>query len=181
MFRYFKFTALILTFVSSFAFAEKGVEIEVKLSPAGGYIAKAPVIAGEAHMNGDNVTAEGIEIDLNAIKTGVDLRDKHTKQRLLTDKHPVAKLVHAEGSGGKGKGTIDIRGQKLEVSGTYEVKDGMLIAKFPVSLASLDIKDARYMGVGAKDTVNITVQVPVKEGSADASAATPKKAKKKKK
>lgn len=182
MFRHFKFTALVLVFVSSLAFADKGVQIEVKLSPAGGYIARAPVIAGSAHKNGDTVSAEGIEVDLNAIKTGVELRDKHTKQRLLVDKHPVAKLVKAEGKGGKGKATLDLRGKQTEVSGTYELKDGNLIAKFPMSISALGITDAKYMGVGAKDEVIVTVEVPVTEGGAAAEdGASPKKKVKKKK
>jgi hypothetical protein len=175
-----KFSALILIFASSLAFAEKGVEIDVKLSPAGGFIARAPVTAGSAHKNGDSVSAEGVEVDLTQIKTGIDLRDKHTKARLLVDQHPKAKLVRAEGKGGKGKATINVRGKDTEVNGTYEVKGGDLVAKFPMSISALGITDAKYMGVGAKDEVIVTVEVPITEG-APASEASPAKKKVKKK
>lgn len=139
-----------------------GVVIDVKLSPAGSFKAETSKVKGSAQKSGDGVIAENIEVDINSIKTGVDLRDKHLKERLLADKFPVAKLIKAEGKGGKGKATLEVKGMQKEVSGTYKVSGNTLQAQFKMSLADLEIKDVRYMGVGAKDEIMLTVNVPIK-------------------
>lgn len=180
MFRKFGFATSLMFLISFTVHAEKGVDIDVKLTPAGGYIAKAKVTSGTARKTADGVAAENIVVDLKSISTGISLRDKHTKERLLVDKHPQAKLVKAEGKDGKGIATIDIRGQQLDVNGTYEIKGGNLVAKFPISLKDLSITDVRYMGVGVKDTVHVTVEVPLSESAANPDAAKKKAAGKKK-
>ncbi len=139
------------------------VVIDVKLSPAGSFKAETSKIKGSARKSGEDVFAENIEVDINSIKTGVDLRDKHLKERLLSDKFPVAKLIKAEGKGGKGKATLEIKGIQKEVTGTYKLSGNALQAQFKMSLAELEIKDVRYMGVGAKDEITLTVNVPVKK------------------
>lgn len=139
-----------------------GAVIDVKLSPAGSFKAETAKVKGHATKSGDTVTAENIEVDINSIKTGVDLRDKHLKERLLSDKYPVAKLIKAEGKGGKGKATVEVKGIKKEVTGTYKVSGNTLQAQFKMSMTDLEIKDTKYMGVGAKDEVMVTITVPIK-------------------
>jgi polyisoprenoid-binding protein YceI len=156
MFRNFGFASLLSFLISIPAFAEKGVEIAVTLSPAGSYVARAKVTGGTAYKTADGVAAENVTVDLNSITTGIALRDKHTKERLKAAEHPEAKLVKASGKDGKGTATLALRGQTYDVSGTYEVKGDALIAKFPVNIKELGINDAKYMGVGVKDVVNVT-------------------------
>ncbi|MCC6138864.1 MAG: YceI family protein [Bdellovibrionaceae bacterium] len=139
-----------------------GAVVDVKLSPAGSFKGETSKVTGSAQKTADGVTAENIEVDLTSLKTGVDLRDKHTKERLMVDKHPKAKLIKAEGKGGKGKATIEIKGIQKEVTGTYKIAGNMLQAQFKMLLSDLDIKNVRYMGVGAKDEVIISVTVPIK-------------------
>lgn len=141
---------------------DASIVIDVKLSPAGSFKAETSKVKGHAQKSGDGVSAENIVVDINSIKTGVDLRDKHLKERLLADKFPVAKLIKAEGKAGKGKATLEVKGIKKEVGGVYKVNGNTLQAQFKMSLADLEIKDVRYMGVGAKDEITITVNVPVK-------------------
>lgn len=136
---------------------------DVKLSPAGSYKAQTGKVEGQAYKTADGgVAADNVKIDLRTITTGVSLRDKHTKEHLDVAKYPEAKLVKASGKGGKGTATIDIRGKKVEVAGTYKVNGDKLIAEFPMNLPDIDIKDVRYMGVGVKDLVNVTIELPLK-------------------
>lgn len=156
------------------------VEIDVTLSPAGSYKAKTQKINGTAYKTPDGgVAAEGIAIDLRSLQTGISLRDKHTKEHLMTDKYPQAKLVKASGKDGKGTATIEIRGKTIEVAGTYKVEGGNLKAQFPVNLSAIDVNNVRYMGVGVKDTVNVNIDVPLSEGAPNRAAASTGKAKKK--
>lgn len=163
---------LILLLISPLiALADGGVVVDVKLSPAGSFKAETSKVQGHAYKKGNGVAAENVLIDLKSIKTGIGLRDKHTKERLMVDKFPHAKLIKAEGQGGKGTATIEIKGIKQEVSGTYKIQGNMLQASFPVNLSNLDIKDVRYMGVGVKETVMINVNLPLQDGPKRATAS----------
>lgn len=156
----------LFVFITLFYFSvnaqNAGVIVDVKLSPAGSFKAETMKVKGTATKTADGVKAENIEVDINSLKTGIELRDKHLKERLMSDKHPVAKLIKAEGKGGKGKATVEIKGMQKEVTGTYKISGNTLQAQFKMSLADLEIKDVRYMGVGAKDEVVINVSLPVK-------------------
>lgn len=149
------------TIFSTVVYAQN-VEIGVKLSPAGSFKAITKNVKGKASVRGGNVSASGVLVDLRTLSTGVSLRDKHLKERLQTDKFPVAKLVKAEGEGGKGTATIEIKGMKKNVSGTYSVDGKTLHAEFKMKMSDLGINDTRYMGVGAKDEVTVSVELPVK-------------------
>ncbi len=140
-----------------------GASIAVTLSPAGSYKAETPSVKGTAlkHKDG-SVTAKEIIVDLSTLKTGIGLRDKHTKERLKADKFPTAKLLEAKGKDGKGEATIEVMGKQKKVSGTYKIEGNSLVSEFPMSLAELDIKDVRYMGVGVKDQIVVTIVVPAK-------------------
>jgi polyisoprenoid-binding protein YceI len=153
----------VMTILLSTSVFAQSLEIDVRLSPAGSFKATTKNIKGAVKISGDKVSAENVLVDLRSLTTGIGLRDKHLKERLQADKHPVAKLVKAEGKGGKGTATLEIKGQKKDVSGTYEVKGKTLQADFKMKMSDLGINDVRYMGVGAKDEVTVTIVLPVKE------------------
>jgi polyisoprenoid-binding protein YceI len=150
-----------LIFCAQPVFAQS-LEIDVKLSPAGSFQATTKKIKGSAKVSGSQAVAEGVLIDLKSLTTGISLRDKHLKDRLNVEKFPIAKLIKAEGNGGKGTATLEIKGQKHQVSGTYEVKGGQLRAQFVMKMSDLGINDVRYMGVGAKDEVTVSIELPTK-------------------
>ncbi len=170
----FLLLALSLSF-STQAFASGSLEIDVTLSPAGSYKAKTSAVEGKAHKTADGVAAENITADLSTLKTGIGLRDKHTKEHLLASKYPKAKLISASGKNGKGEATIEVRGKKQKVKGTYTIDGDKLKAEFPMNLPDLDIKDVRYMGVGVKDTVVVHVTVPLEAEGKRATASKKKK------
>jgi len=153
--------SLILTLGVSSAFAQS-VVVDVTLNPMGDFKAKTTQVKGEAIVKGDQVSAQNIVVNLASLKTGVELRDKHTQKHLETSKFPEAVLVSATGKGGKGVGKIKIRGIEKEVAGTYKVEGKILKADFPVKISDFGIKDINYMGVGVEDTVTLHVAVPIK-------------------
>lgn len=136
--------------------------VGVTLVPAGSFKAKTSDVKGFATKKGDEVTAKNIVVDLKDLKTGVDLRDKHTKKYLETDKFPQAILVSATGKGGKGTGVIKIRGIEKNIAGTYKIEGSTLIAQFPLVLSEFEISGIKYMGVGVDDEVEVQVSVPIK-------------------
>lgn len=156
-------SAITTLVLSSFAWADTGATVDVVLNPMGDFKAKTSEVKGQATQKGDEVSAENIIVNLKSLKTGVELRDKHTQKHLETDKFPEAVLLKATGKGGKGTGRIKIRGIEKDIAGTYTVSGDSLSADFPLSLADFDMKDINYMGIGVEDTVTLHVTVPLKK------------------
>lgn len=154
--------ALIVTMGISTAAMAQSVVLDVVLNPMGDFKGKTSDVKGQAVVNGDEVSAENIVVNLKTLKTGVELRDKHTQKHLETEKFPEAVLLSAKGKGGKGTGKIKIRGIEKDISGVYKVEGKALKAKFKLKLSDFGIEDINYMGVGVEDEVTLAVTVPVK-------------------
>ena len=150
----------ILVFVSQHVLAG-AVAVDVTLSPAGSFKAETESVQGFAYKTATGIAAENVIIDMKTLKTGVSLRDKHTKEHLLVEKFPQAKLVKAVGKDGKGEAIVEIMGKKQRVKGTYTVVGNTMKAQFPIKLSDVDIKGIRYMGIGVKDDVVINVDLPI--------------------
>lgn len=156
------FISLILSLGLSQAVQAQQVVVDVTLNPMGDFKAKTSEVKGFATVKGDEVMAENIVVNLLSLKTGLDLRDKHTQKHLDTKQFPEAVLVSATGKAGKGKGKIKIRGVEKSVDGTYKVEGKMLNAEFKLNIADFGMKDINYMGVGVEDFVTLHVSIPVK-------------------
>ncbi|AFY02147.1 YceI family protein [Bdellovibrio bacteriovorus] len=154
--------ALIVTMGISTAAMAQSVVLDVVLNPMGDFKGKTSDVKGQAVVSGDEVSAENIVVNLKTLKTGVELRDKHTQKHLETEKFPEAILLSAKGKGGKGTGKIKIRGIEKDISGVYKVEGKTLKAKFKLKLSDFGIEDINYMGVGVEDEVTLAVTVPVK-------------------
>ncbi len=158
-----KFLSVIFGFVlvAQVAMASEAV-VSIVLNPMGSFKGKTSEVKGFAVKKGDEVSAENIIVNLKSLKTGVDLRDKHTQKYLQTDKFPEAILVSATGKNNVGKGKIKIKGIEKEITGTYKIIGNSLQAEFPLKLEDFQIKDINYMGVGVEDDVALTVTIPIK-------------------
>lgn len=135
--------------------------VDIKLSPAGGFVGKTSEVKGFVKKMGNKFVGENIVVNLKSLKTGMSLRDKHTQDYLGTAQHPDAVLVKAEGENGKGKGVIRIRGIEKPIEGTFKIQGNEMSASFPLKLSEFKIENIRYMGVGVKDMVTVNVTVPV--------------------
>lgn len=161
------FTAALLLSINLWA----QVTVDVVLNPMGNFKAKTESISGNAVVNGTDVSAQNIKVDLRTLKTGIELRDKHTQKHLNTTQHPEAILSIAKGKNGKGIGRIKINGQEKEIKGTYKIVGKNLEADFSLNLPDFKITDINYMGVGVEDEVKVHVVIPI--GAPAPAAGTP--------
>lgn len=154
-----------ILFITGLLFASTAMGqavVDVSLTPAGSFKMKSSEVRGFAEKQGDSVEAKNIVVGLKNVATGISLRDTHTKRYLQVDKFPEAILVSAKGTGGKGTGVLKIKGIEKNVTGTYKIDGGKLVATFPVKLSDYKITGIKYMGVGVDDTVNVNITVPLK-------------------
>jgi polyisoprenoid-binding protein YceI len=153
-----------LLLASSLALAgAPSAQVDIVLNPMGDFKAKTADVKGFATVKGDEVSAQNIVVNLKSLKTGVELRDKHTQKHLETDKFPEAVLVSAKGKGGTGVGKIKICGIEKDITGTYKISSDSLEADFPLMLSDFGIKDIKYMSVGVEDQVKLHVVIPIKK------------------
>lgn len=158
-----KTTAALLVTLFSLSALAQSATVDVTLRPAGSFKGTTNEITGFATQKGDTVEAKDIKVSLKNLKTGIKLRDEHTGKYLEVDKHPEAVLVSATGKGGKGEGTIRIKGIEKKISGTYKIEGSNLIAQFPIKFSDFKITGVKYMGVGVDDDGVVNVTVPVKK------------------
>lgn len=162
--RFFTTSLISLLLFSSLALAQSpGVTISFQIKPAGSFEAKSSAVKGGAKKAGAGVTASGIVLPLATLTTGMGLRDNHMKDKYLeVKKFPNAEVIQAQGTNGKGKATIKIRGIAKEVEGTYRViGDKLVEARFPIKLSEFNITGIRYLGAGVKDEAQVVAIVPL--------------------
>lgn len=152
---------LLLTSTMAFA-AKKGVTISVELTPAGSFEITGKV-KGKVTKKGDTYVAKKLTFSIPKLKTGLDLRDKHTKDYMSNKGKHKTIVVAAKGKGGKGVGTIKVRGKKKKFKFTYEEKGKKLHAKFALNIKDFGITGVSYMGVGVDDKVEVTAVVGIKK------------------
>mgnify|MGYP000185709291 CR=1 FL=1 len=147
--------------VSSFAI-KKGIIVDVNLSPAGSFQIKGKV-KGSVTKQGEFFISKALYSPVKKFKTGMDLRDDHTKKKLQYKKFPKVSILKAKAKSGKGVALIQIRSVKKKVSFTYKVKnEKYIIANFALKLSDFKFEGINYMGVGVKNKIKITATVPIK-------------------
>ncbi len=137
---------------------------DIHLIPAGDFTGKTSDVKGFATVVGSKVKAENIQVSLKNLKTGIELRDNHTRKHLEADKFPEAILVKGEGENGTGFGILKIKGIEKKVTGTYKMIGNELAAQFKIKLSDFKITGIKYMGVGVDDDVTLNVKLPTKPG-----------------
>lgn len=113
-------------------------------------------------------------LDLEILKTGIDLRDEHMKEKYLeVKKFPKAKLTISSLpipagwekaptniSGQKFNGTLSLHGKEIPVEGTFSLNDKKLAdAEFKIKLTDFAIEIPSYLGITVADLVTIKTQI----------------------
>lgn len=155
---------IILLFLTSFSLfaADKGVDVTVNLTPLGSFHVTSSKIKGKLLQKGEVYGAKEISVKVNTLKTGIDLRDEHMKKRLNPKKHPKIIVSNIIAKAGKGKAKININGITKPFNFTYKISGKIMNANFNLNLESFKIKDLSYMGVGAKDKVEVNANIAIK-------------------
>ncbi len=154
------FAILTLLTAPSLCFAEGSIQIAVKLTPAGSFVAKSDRLKGDLSRNQGEISSQKLSVSIDSFKTGMTLRDEHFCKHLGCETQPKAVLSAIKASGGKGTGTLELNGVKRDISFNYEEKESMLIAKFDLNAADFKMPHAKYLGVEVSDLVSIEVRVP---------------------
>ena len=157
------FFILVLMSTTSLFAADKGIVVDVSLSPAGSFQIKSAKVKGKMVKSGDGkIRSNGLKVSVRSLKTGIDMRDDHLKKRLMHKKFKKVEIVKAIGAKGRGVGIILVKGIKKKFKFSYKEMGNMIKAKFKLSLKDFKIKDLSYMGVGVEDKVTVIATVPLK-------------------
>jgi len=161
----FKYTSFSFAIFFLPSIKAQTVGFRVNLSPVGSFQAESSQVKGKVQKSADVFKASDVILSLDTLKTGLELRDSHMKKKYFEiEKFPNATLSAAEGKDGKFKAQLEIHGIKKEIQGTYEVKENLIKANFKTKMSDFSIPKASYLGVGAKDEVEVEITLPVVEG-----------------
>ena len=157
-----------------------------KLNKAGGSSTTFHA-AGPAGLNIDGTTSEmtvaddgssvTITVPLANLKTGIDIRDEHTKKALEVGTYPTVTLKVARSalkfpaagaeSSGDAKGSMTLHGQTRDVTFHYSAKlDGdtfTVKGSTSVNVDDFGVKRPSYLGVTVKPDVKIDTSFQAKD------------------
>ena len=107
-----------------------------------------------------------LTVNLNDLDTGIDLRNKHMKEKYLeTAKFPKALLDVKDLSSADGDhefaGKLTLKGVTKPVTGKYTVKEKAMTAEFKTSLKDFPIGVPSYLGVSVAEDVTVTVEAVI--------------------
>jgi len=172
--------ALVSAAGASWRIGESEVSVKCPMTVGGSFDARTTSVSGTLAENTARPSAlEGsVAVDLRTLDTGIALRNDHLREKYLeVDKGAgyaqavlsdvVLQGLNADAPAGKGSftGSLMLHGVKKTVSGPVEIRQAgtgwRVRASFPVNLPDYNIDKPRYLGVGVKDTVQVSVTVTV--------------------
>lgn len=116
-------------------------------------------ISGLLERTGDKFTGTA-EFDLTKLKTGISLRDKHTKEKYLeVSKYPTATLALKDVAPGPFMGELTLHGVTGKVEGSFELKDDKAVFKFSVDTSKFKIETPSFMEISVGKLVDVEVVV----------------------
>ena len=153
------------------------VQVRCRLTVGGSFDAVTSSISGTLRRaTADAASYKGeLRVDLTALDTGIGLRNEHLRSSYLEVergpdfRHAVLSgivldeppRVRAGGHQTRFSGTLSLHGVRRTVEGEAELRrrNGRMQveAEFSLSLEAFDIPPPRYLGVGVRDEVEITV------------------------
>jgi len=152
------------------------VSVKCPMTVGGSFDATTSALTGMLTSSAPRPSAldGSLAVDLRTVDTGIALRNDHLRQKYLeVDKGTgydqavlsdvVLQGLNADAPTGKGSftGLLMLHGVKKAVTGPVEIRQAgtawRVRASFPVNLPDYNIDKPRYLGVGVKDTVQVSV------------------------
>ena len=152
------------------------VSVKCPMTVGGSFDATTSALSGMLTASASNPSAlEGsVAVDLRSLDTGIGLRNDHLREKYLEvdrgagyDQAVLSDVVlqglNPGAPAGKGSftGLLTLHGVKKAVNGPVEVRQAgtawRVRASFPVNLPDYNIDKPRYLGVGVRDTVQVSV------------------------
>ncbi len=137
------------------------------------FVGKSEAVSGTVDYDDatSNVRSATIVVLANSFKTGMDMRDEHTRDKYLeASKFPEirfevrgAKLAAAPGTRGTLDGTMIVKGSKrsvrahVTVSGTAAAP--VVTATFPLNVTEFGIPQPRFAVVKMEPTIQVTAKI----------------------
>jgi polyisoprenoid-binding protein YceI len=167
----------------SWRVSQADVRIAVPLRPGGGFEAKTEALTGTLTLATPQPVALTGElvVDLTTIDTGIDLRNRHLREKYLEVAKPgfekavlsEIRLADANGEGFEGKSafaaTLRMHGVSKPVTCTAEVRhEGTavrVVASFALVLTDFGVEPPEYMGVGVGSKLSIRVSLLAGRGA----------------
>jgi polyisoprenoid-binding protein YceI len=156
--------------------AQAEVSVKCPMTVGGSFDAKTSALTGTLTASAGRPSAlEGsLAVDLRTVDTGIDLRNDHLREKYFEvdkgagyDQAVLSEValqgLNADAPAGKGSftGSLMLHGVKKTVTGPVEIRQAgagwRVRASFPVNLPDYNIDKPRYLGVGVKDTVQVSV------------------------
>lgn len=132
------------------------VQVSVTLSPLGSFVLSSPRIFGKGKRKGDMYIAKELRVPIQMMKTGIGLRDKHTKEKLGFPKIKNILATNVKAKGNKGRAELTINNIKKPVMFTFkDLGNNTAEASFKLSLKDFGIEGINYQGVGVQDEVTV--------------------------
>lgn len=113
-------------------------------------------IIGKAENNCTGIVSDNkgkIQCRLDAIKTGIALRDKHLLKYLDAKAHPMVSLTF-EAKGDSFQGILELKGERVPVLGKYA--SNPLKLDFTIDTNDFGIEAPKYLGVGIEPDIVIS-------------------------
>ncbi|MEC7278166.1 MAG: YceI family protein [Bdellovibrionota bacterium] len=156
-------SVLLLSLLFSVSLYAKGsLKVLVNLSPAGSFEIKSSKVKGSVKKQGDAYVTSGLSVRVKSFDTGLELRDNHLKDKLEAKKHKKIEILKGTAKGGKGVAIIQVKDIQKKISFSYSVKGNRMMVKFPLNLKDFKFSGIKYAGIGVKDTVQVSADVPIK-------------------
>ncbi len=152
------------------------VSVKCPMTVGGSFDAKSSALTGTLMSSAARPSAldGSLAVDLRTMDTGIALRNDHLREKYLeVDKGAgydqavlsdvVLQGLSGDAPAGKGSftGSLMLHGVKKTVTGPVEIRQtgtGWRVrASFPLNLPDYNIDKPRYLGVGVKDTVQVSV------------------------
>jgi polyisoprenoid-binding protein YceI len=155
--------------------SDADVSVKCPMTVGGTFDAKTSALSGTLTASGRPSAFDGtLAVDLRMLDTGISLRNDHLREKYLEvdkgtgyDQAVLSDIVlqglNPEAPAGKGSftGSLTLHGVKKTVTGPVEIRQAgtgwRVRASFPVMLPDYNIDKPRYLGVGVKDTVQVSV------------------------
>ncbi|MCM2348372.1 MAG: YceI family protein [Bacteriovoracaceae bacterium] len=153
---------IIALIITSEAWAQNKVNILVSLSPAGSFSAVSGKVKGKLSKENGSFVAKKIQLAINSLKTGIDLRDEHFWEHLNAKTHSKAILTNLVAKDGKASATLEVNGEKKPIIIRYTETGKNINAKFSVRASDFKLPPKSYLGVGVKDEVEVEVTLGYK-------------------
>jgi hypothetical protein len=130
----------------------------------GSFEITAASIQGKGLKKGDEYTGPEFKVAVDSLKTGIDLRDTHLKEKLKSKEHPFIWGKDVKASKGRGTARFVVMGIEKTISFEFkELGNKLARATFSLDLSAYPIEGISYKGIGVDPTLKITVEASYDE------------------